>query len=216
MKPAQEKDWNFDASASPDTGTRKLVLFDFDGTLTKKDTLIEFVHFYRGRANYLLGMLMLTPVMALYVARLIPNWKAKQYFLSRYFKGEKLAEFNSRCLEFSTKVLPALMRPDALRAVEAYRKEHATMAVVSASAENWVKPWCDQNGIICLATRLEVKDGVLTGKIKGRNCYADEKVCRIKETFHLDEYDEVIAYGDSAGDKDMLALAHHQHYKPFR
>lgn len=216
MKPAQEKDWNFDTSASPDTGTRKLVLFDFDGTLTKKDTLIEFVHFYRGRANYLLGMLMLAPVMALYVARLIPNWKAKQYFLSRYFKGEKLAEFNSRCLEFSTKVLPALMRTDALRAVEAYRKEHATMAVVSASAENWVKPWCDQNGIICLATRLEVKDGVLTGKIKGRNCYADEKVCRIKETFHLDEYDEVIAYGDSAGDKDMLALAHHQHYKPFR
>jgi phosphatidylglycerophosphatase C len=216
MKAAQKKAWTAGATTSPETGIKKLVLFDFDGTLTKKDTLIEFVHFYRGRASYLLGMLMLAPVMALYASRLIPNWKAKQYFLSRYFKGEKIADFNSRCIEFSTTVLPSLMRPDALVAIEAYRKENATMAVVSASAENWVKPWCDRNGIICLATRLEVEEGILTGKIKGRNCYGDEKVCRIRETFHLEEYDEVIAYGDSAGDRDMLALAHHQHYKPFR
>jgi phosphatidylglycerophosphatase C len=195
---------------------KKLVLFDFDGTITTKDTLIEFVLFYRGRLQYLFGMLMLAPILALYATKLIPNWKAKQHFLSRYFKGEKISDFNSTCLEFSTKVLPSLVRPQAIEAIEEYRKQNATVAVVSASAENWVKPWCDKNGLICLATKLEVKDGTITGKLNGRNCYGDEKVCRVKETFNLSDYQEVIAFGDSSGDKEMLELATHRFYKPFQ
>jgi phosphoserine phosphatase len=61
-----------------------------------------------------------------------------------------------------------------------------------------------------------VKQGIITGKISGRNCHGDEKVCRIKEHFNVSQFSEVIAYGDSAGDKEMLALAHRRYYKPFR
>ena len=161
-------------------------------------------------------MLKLAPVLAFYALKLLANWKAKQFFLAQYFKGEKLSDFSAQCVEFSTKVLPSLIRPQARAAIEAYRKEHATIAVVSASAENWVKPWCDQHDIICLATKLEVRDGLITGKLDGRNCYADEKECRIKDRFDLAAYDQIIAYGDTRGDKEMLALAHEQHYKPFR
>jgi HAD superfamily hydrolase (TIGR01490 family) len=203
-------------STRPHAGTKKLVLFDFDGTITNKDTLVEFVHFYRGRKNYLVGMLKLAPIMALYALKVIPNWKAKQFFLTRFFKGEKMDDFNRKCINFSTVVLPSLIRGEAQDAIEKYRSEQATMAVVSASAENWVKPWCDRNDIICLGTRLEVNDGTITGKISGRNCYGDEKVCRIREHFNLADFDHVIAYGDSRGDKEMLALAQEQHYKPFR
>ena len=204
------------ASAGLDTGSPKLVLFDFDGTITTKDTLIEFVHFYRGRKKYLLGMAMLAPYLALYALKIIPNWKAKQFFLARYFRGEKLADFNARCAAFSSEILPTLIRPLASQAIEAYQRENATLVVVSASAENWVKPWCDEKGIVCLATKLEVVHGRITGKINGRNCYGDEKVCRIREHFDLSAFSQVVAYGDSAGDKEMLALAHQKHYKPFR
>jgi phosphatidylglycerophosphatase C len=193
-----------------------LVLFDFDGTITTRDTLIEFVQFYHGRSTYWLRMLMLTPVMALFFLRLIPNWKAKQFFLSRYFKGEPLEDFNIRCLDFSRKILPHLIRPGALKAIDEFKKKNNTIAVVSASAENWVKPWCDRQGILCLATRLEVKDNYITGKLQGRNCYGDEKVCRIKEQFDIGSFDRIIAYGDSSGDKEMLELAHQRHYKPWR
>ena len=192
------------------------MLFDFDGTITSKDTLIEFVHFYRGRNNYLLGIAKLLPVLVLYALKIIPNWKAKQFFLTRFFKGEKMEDFNRKCFNFSTVILPSLVRPEAQKSIDQYRGEQATIAVVSASAENWVKPWCDKNGIICLATRLDVKNGVITGKILGRNCYGDEKACRIREYFNLSDFSEVIAYGDSRGDREMLALAHEQHYKPFR
>lgn len=210
------------ANSSNTTGETKrlpahtLVLFDFDGTITTKDTLIEFVRFYRGNAAYWLGIFLLAPVMVLFKLGVIPNWKAKQYFLSRYFKNEGIADFNARCLDFSSKILPRLIRPGAIRAIDEYRRENATIAVVSASAENWVRPWCDQHGIICLATKLEVKDGFLTGKLDGRNCYGDEKVCRVKDTFDLTAFSEIIAFGDSSGDKEMLALAHQSHYKPWR
>ena len=62
-----------------------LVLLDFDGTITTRDTLIEFVRFYRGSRNYWLGMAMLSPMLALYALKILPNWKAKQYFLTHFF-----------------------------------------------------------------------------------------------------------------------------------
>lgn len=199
-----------------DAGTSKLVLFDFDGTITTKDTLIEFVRFYRGNREFLLGMLLLAPAMALFVLKALPNWKAKQALLRHFFKGERAQHFNAQCVTFSTKVLPSLIRPEAKTTIARYQKQGFAIAVVTASAENWVKPWCDQNGLICLATRLETDEGMITGKFKGRNCYGDEKVCRIKEQFNLADFREIIAYGDSRGDREMLALAHMRYYKPFR
>src|SRR5687767_13366823 len=135
-------------ASGEEVGASTLVLFDFDGTITTKDTLIEFVHFYRGKKQYWRGMLMLSPILTLFALKIIPNWKAKQFFLSQFFKGEKISEFNARCLDFSKKVLPALVRPGAKKAIEDYLKQNTTIAVVTASAENWVKPWCDQNGIL--------------------------------------------------------------------
>lgn len=195
---------------------RQMVLFDFDGTITTRDTLIEFTRFYRGKRKFWIGMLTLTPSLVLYKLKLLANWKAKQFFLSRYFKGEPADAFNARCYAFAKTVLPGLIRPGARRAIEQYKNEQATIAVVTASAENWVKPWCDQQGILCLGTKLEVKDGLLTGKIDGRNCNGDEKVCRVRAAFDLSKFSEIIAYGDSPGDKEMLALAGQQHYKPWR
>ncbi|HYC86886.1 MAG TPA: haloacid dehalogenase-like hydrolase, partial [Chryseosolibacter sp.] len=70
--------------------------------------------------------------------------------------------------------------------------------------------------LICLATQLEVKSTKVTGNIAGKNCHGEEKVCRITTRFDLDEFDEIIAYGDSPGDREMLLLAHTRFYKPFR
>ena len=194
----------------------QLVLFDFDGTITTKDTLVEFVRFYRGNKKYMESMVFLSPILALYACKIIPNWKAKQFFLARHFRGEKIDDFNSRCQEFSKNVLPALIRPKALESIKSYRDNKVTMAVVSASAENWVKPFCDDHGLLCLATRLQVKNGVITGNLEGKNCYGDEKVCRIKDQFDLSSFDEIVAYGDSPGDREMLQLAHQSFYKPWR
>jgi phosphatidylglycerophosphatase C len=195
---------------------RQLVLLDFDGTITMRDTLAEFMIHYHGKWKYYLGLGILLPIIFLYLTRLIENWKAKQYFLSWFLRGTGSEEFRQKCASFARFVVPSLVRPGVLDEIEWHKNNGATIAVVSASAQDWVKPWCDKYNLICLATRLEVKDNKITGKILGKNCHGSEKVCRIKEAFKLEEFHEIIAYGDSAGDKEMLALAHEKHYKPFR
>jgi phosphatidylglycerophosphatase C len=204
------------ATVKSNAGKKRLVLFDFDGTITTKDTLAQIMIFYHGSFRYRSGLIALAPVLLLYVLKLIPNWKAKQYFLSWFFKGQDATIFNQRCKQFSMEVIPKLIRPGALEMIRHYKSTGAIVAVVTASAENWVKPWCDKHELICLGTRLEVKANRLTGKFEGKNCHGSEKVCRITAHFSLREFDEIIAYGDTLGDKEMLEIAHQRHFKPFR
>ncbi len=89
------------------------------------------------------------------------------------------------------------------------------MHIVSASPKNWIEPWAAPLGINVLSTNLEIKNGMITGKIEGKNCNGPEKVNRIKEHINLDSYDEIIAYGDTSGDLPMFEIATSTHFKPF-
>jgi phosphatidylglycerophosphatase C len=195
---------------------KKLVLFDFDGTITTKDTFIEFLIFYKGMPRFLAGMAMMSPYLTLFALKLVPNWKAKQMVLRHFLGGESLEHLNQKCEEFSEKVLPKLIRPGAVQAINQYKNGDSVVAVVSASAENWVEPWCRKHGLLCIATQLEVKNGKVTGNLCGPNCYGPEKVTRIQKQFALKDFEQIVAYGDSSGDKEMFELAHEHFYKPFR
>lgn len=198
------------------TARQRLVLFDFDGTITSKDTLAQIMIHYHGNARYLLGLFILSPLILFYMLKLIPSWKTKQLMLSLFFKGQDAIVFDDKCRDFSLRIVPKLVRAKALEKIRDYQSAGATVVVVTASAENWVKPWCDQLGIACLGTKLEVVNNTITGKILGKNCHGSEKVCRVTEKFDLRNFEEIIAFGDSPGDKEMLALAHRKYYKPFR
>jgi HAD superfamily phosphoserine phosphatase-like hydrolase len=86
---------------------------------------------------------------------------------------------------------------------------------VTASAEEWVKPWCDMLGIGCISTLLEKKKGMITGHIYGINCNGEEKVNRIRQRFDLATFGDIYAYGDTSGDKPMLQLAKFSFFREF-
>jgi HAD superfamily hydrolase (TIGR01490 family) len=194
-----------------------LVLFDFDGTLTTHDTLFEFIAFARGRMRLYLGMVRLAPVLILYKLGLMVNWKAKEEFLKFFLKGMSESHFNALGQRFADERIPKLLRAPALHAIEAYRKNpDVRMIVVSASPGNWIKCWTDRMGMELIATKLEVRSGMLTGRIEGKNCYGKEKVRRIREHIRVEEFGSIHAYGDTSGDLPMLDLADKKFFKPFR
>lgn len=195
---------------------RSIAFFDFDGTITTKDSFLEFIKFYRGSNKFYFGFLLYSPFLVAFKLKLLPNYTAKQRILAHFFKGESLEEFTTQCDAFAKQALPALIRPKALTEIDRLKKAGVRIVVVSASAENWIKSWTDKYELELLGTRLELKNGIVTGKIEGKNCYGEEKVCRIKEHIDLNDYDDIYAYGDSSGDKQMLAIARHAFYKPFR
>ncbi|MBE7178197.1 MAG: haloacid dehalogenase-like hydrolase [Mucilaginibacter polytrichastri] len=193
-----------------------LALFDLDGTITKSDTFIEFIRYTKGDIAFVAGFGILSPALIAMKLKMIPNWRAKEITLSWFFGGMPVDEFNRRCGAFSDARMDALVRPGAKKQIEWHKQQDHTVYIVSASAENWLKKWCAEQDIHLLATRLIVENGRITGKLDGRNCYGEEKVSRIKEAIRLEDYETIWAYGDSSGDKQMLALTQNATYKPFR
>lgn len=193
-----------------------IAFFDFDGTITTRDTLLEFIKFDRGEAKFWLGFLLNSHYLFAYKTKIISNQLAKEKVLEYFFKGRSETSFAETCSLFSKNILPGLMRPKALEEILKLKSEGKEVVVVSASPENWISHWAREMDVQLLASRLEVKDGKLTGKILGKNCHGNEKVKRITEAYRLDEYQEVYAYGDSSGDRPMLKLAGSGFYRPFR
>ena len=196
--------------------SQRIAFFDFDGTITTRDTFLEFIKFYKSDWRFYLGFLLYSPYLIAFKLKLLPNYTAKQKILTHFFKGEQVRNFQEACDKFSDARLPALIRPKALIEIERLREAGFRILIVSASAENWIQKWASQQKLELLGTRLAVTDGKINGKIEGRNCYGEEKVCRIKEEIDLSAYKEIYAYGDSSGDKQMLAIATHPFFKPFR
>jgi HAD superfamily hydrolase (TIGR01490 family) len=192
---------------------KRLVLLDFDGTITRNDTLFEFIRFYHGDRRYYGGIMLLSPVLMALRLRLISKQRAKERVLRFFFSGTPLKEFNTKCTYFATNIIPRLIRASARALISRELNEKSVVVVVSASPENWVKPWCDGLNIHSLATRLEIVDDKITGRIYGSNCRGEEKVRRIRAVYELESFQRIVAYGDSRGDREMLALADEPHFR---
>jgi len=193
-----------------------LVLFDFDGTITTDDSLIKFIRFVVGDAKFIAGMILLSPMLTAYKLKLIPNYKAKQMMLSFFFKGMSEAEFQEVANTYSLNHIDTILRPKAMEKIAWHQEQGHKVVVVSASIACWLKPWCDKNNLELIATKIEIKNGIFTGKFLTRNCYGIEKAHRVKEAYDLNDYEYIYAYGDSRGDRELLMLADEASYKPFR
>ena len=197
---------------------RKIYAFDFDGTLTTKDTLLEFIRFAKGSGQMFRGFLLFSPLLILMKLHLFPNWKVKQKIFSYFFKGMKIDDFNALCTRFAEQN-KHLLRPAGIEKVrQTIAEEHTTVLIISASIDNWVRPFFDEidKKTQVLGTQIEIKEGRLTGQFTTKNCYGEEKVNRLTALYPHREAYYLIAFGDSRGDKELLAFADKGFYKPFR
>ena len=207
---------------------KRIYVFDFDGTLTCRDTLLAFIRHVAGLPAFLWGFLLHAPWLLLMLLRLYPNWKAKQRVFSHFFKGMTEADFDANCRSFAHTHLH-LLRAAGVDFIQKMGRQGEHMVVVSASVDRWVKPFFDhllplngapdiktRCGLTVIGTEIEVEEGRLTGRFLTPNCYGAEKVRRLREALPDVDHWDVVAFGDSRGDKELLAMAAEAHYKPFR
>jgi len=196
---------------------KRIVASDFDGTLTTKDTLLEFIRYACGTGSFVKGFLRYAHLLVLMKLGLYPNWKAKQKVFAHFFEGMKIEDFDGLCQRFA-KDNQHLLRPKGLEIIHQALEEGAEVLIVSASIDNWVKAFFNtkEPSLCVVGTQVEVKDGRLTGRFLTKNCYGQEKVNRILALYPNRQDYHLTAYGDSRGDKELLAFADEPHYKPFR
>lgn len=195
---------------------KSIAFFDLDGTVSSKDTMLEFIKFAKGRLHFALGFLINSPYFIAYKLNPKLNQWAKEKLMSYFFNNTPLTQFQKWGDAFATEKLPQLIRPKAAAEIQRLKQAGTIIVIVSASLDSWVRKWTEQNNLQLLASMPEVKDGKITGYIKGKNCHGQEKVRRIKVAYALDQFDAIYAYGDTPGDQPMLKLATVAHYKPFR
>lgn len=192
---------------------KQIVAFDFDGTLTTKDTLLAFIRYACGSWAFAMGFLRHAPQLVLMKLGLYPNWKAKQKVFAHFFKGMKIEAFDDLCQRFAHDH-QHLLRSQGIKTLMQAQDDGAEVVIVSASIDNWVQPFFAD--VTVLGTQIEVENGLLTGRFLTNNCYGQEKVNRILARYPNREDYRLTAYGDSRGDKELLAFADEAHYKPFR
>jgi len=194
-----------------------LAVFDFDGTLVVGDSFFRFVTWRRAWLRAAQDLLVTSPLLVLYLLRFVGNERHKMALFKRRFAGMEIAEFEALGKAFAAKQLPAMIREEAWKRLRAHKDQGHRIVIVSASVETWIKPWADTHGVdMILASRPEVSNGRLTGRLAGENCFGQEKVRRLLCTLPKDRaLYEIYAYGDGRGDHALLAAADHAFFRVF-
>lgn len=189
----------------------RLALFDFDGTLTRGDTLLPFLFCLAGPLRFLVGIVWLAPVFVAYAIGRLRNDCAKERVLRHFLRGRSVDAVQAAGEVFARHVSGKWLRSPVMAQLREHQRSGDVCVLVSASLETYLLPWARAHGFdAVLCSRLQSTDGALTGALDGSNCFGPEKVARVQAWLAASGLTPqfVTAYGDSRGDREMLQFAH--------
>ena len=194
----------------------QIYIYDFDGTLTRRDSFLDFIRYTCGSRSLYCGLLLFSPLLILMKLRLYANGRAKERLFTHFFQGMSIRVFDDLCAKYGLSRADLLL--DAARkAINEVASNGYRIFIVSASVDRWVLPFFrDVPNVTVIGTQIEVENGLVTGRFSTPNCYGAEKVRRIQALLPYREQYKLIAHGDSRGDKEMLNYADQGYFRPFR
>lgn len=194
-----------------------IAAFDFDHTLTDRDSLLPFLFFLEGSWNTYKKLFFLLPSFFSYLFGFTSRQQVKEAILTTFLKGQELKQLEEKARLYAEQQLDGFLKPEAMKKLDWHLKQGHTCVLVSASVDLYLKPWANRHGIQhVISSQLAVTpQGHITGKLKGKNCWGKEKEERLIQLFGEKSQFQLYAYGDSRGDKELLDLADHPFYRCF-
>lgn len=193
---------------------KKLYCFDFDGTLTYKDTMFLYLKFYNSK-KYYIQLVKHIPLFIILKLKLADAEKVKKSFIASILKGEKKEKIELNSRKFFDKYYPKLIRENALDFIGNINREKTESLLITASLDIWTKPFAEKFQMTLVSTKAEFENDIFTGNFIGKNCNGTEKVNRIQNEIKGRKFDKTIAFGDTFGDQPMLNWANESHYRFF-
>jgi HAD superfamily hydrolase (TIGR01490 family) len=190
-----------------------LALFDFDGTLTTRETFGDFTRLAVTPRRRALGAPLFAPMLAGYKLGLVSGTRIRASVVAFGLRGALVEHVRAAGERFATEVLPGLLRPEAMQRVTWHQSRGDRVVLVSGGLDAYLAPWCRQHGMELVCSRLETRYGHFTGRYQGAQCVGEEKARRVRAHLDLAAYPLCHAYGDTHEDEAMLALAHQRFYR---
>jgi phosphatidylglycerophosphatase C len=190
---------------------RRVAAFDFDGTITKRDTMGPFLAQVCGKPRLYAELARRSPALAATLAGWRDRDVEKERLVGRLLAGRTHADVREQGRRFAALLeREQPYRSETLDRLAWHQGEGHEIVIVSAGLDVYLEPLAPTLGVQhLLCTRLEADEtGVLTGRLLGANVRGPEKARRLQEWLG-DGPVELWAYGDSAGDRELLALADH-------
>lgn len=204
-----------DGPAAPAPPDAPVVAFDFDGTLTVRDSYTAFLKWRTPTAAWVVGGLKLIPAALAYLAHR-DRGRIKATATKVFLAGVPRDRLEADARRFAELYSRSLLRPDAVMAWKRWRKERVRLVIVTASPDIVVAPFARGLGADdLLGTALAFDDGGrATGAFATPNCRGREKVVRLRAAFGEGMRIRA-AYGDTSGDTEMLGVAEEPYFRVF-
>lgn len=196
------------------SSTCKVVaVFDFDGTITRADSLLPFCRQVAGSfPAFLAGLLACSPILLLFAVRVVSNHRAKEALLRHFLRGRSTSDLDMTIREFISKRLGPLLNRAALDRIAWHQSNHHQLIILSASPELYLVPWARGYGISAvLGTRFDLS----ASRILGQNCRGAEKIARLEAFLGPLQAYELHVYADSSSDLPLLERASQRYWRPF-
>ena len=190
-----------------------LALFDFDGTLTTRDTYRPFLRFAIPPSRMAVGGLALSPLLAGHQLGLVSSAQARPWLSWAGFVGVPAARVRELGERYAADVLPGAIDPTMYSRLENHLRRGDTVVVVSAGLDCYLRPWCRAHGVDLVCSELEEQGGVLTGRYRRGDCSGLNKAAFVRSDIDLSGFVEITAYGDTDEDLEMLALAQRRFFR---
>jgi HAD superfamily hydrolase (TIGR01490 family) len=192
---------------------RRIAAFDFDGTISRRDTLMPFLARACGMAAFSRAIGRVAPLAARaragrHVEPIHHRDASKEALLAELLTGREQDWLHRHGAHYAA-ILPTKLRPEMVEQVAWHRDAGHELVIVSAGLRAYLEPFARMHGFDhVIAVELEVGEtGHLTGSMVGPNVRGPEKARRLDAWLGDDRPELLWAYGNSSGDRELLAMA---------
>ncbi len=189
-------------------GRKGVAAFDFDGTLSRRHTMVPFVLQTH-------GLMRVTAAVLTSTLHARSRDQLKVSAVGSLFRGMTAQRFAELGERYSA-TLEATLRPRMLERLHWHKGQGHATVIVSASFGVYLRPLAQRLGVddVLGVELIADFEGVLNGQIdRGVNNRRQEKVRRLRawlaQRFGAGAETELWAYGDDSGDRELLSIADH-------
>ncbi|NNH88237.1 HAD-IB family hydrolase [Acinetobacter terrae] len=185
---------------------KNLALFDFDGTLCKKDSFTGFIFYALTKRHIVKQGIKLLPWIQAYYLNAYPAHAMRSKLFRAMFSNADVLELQQISQEYAASLMSQL-NPPLLKQLKQHQALGDDVVLVSASVDVYLQHVCSLLNIDLICTQTEQINNSYTGQYTTPDCSSEQKKLRILEKYSLNHYSVIYAYGNSIEDREMLGLA---------